>query len=128
MTNEDSSILKDAMMRAMISMAQADYKFSEDEKQAILDIYARLTNSPLTQTELNEALAALEQSDVSSISWLRQQRGALDKNCKEQIIKAAYLMLLSDGIIAAQERKKLCDIASAMDMPEIHFKAVLEEL
>ena len=52
----------------------------------------------------------------------------LDRETKEEIIRAAYLALLADDRIAGEERKKLKDIATALAMPEIHFGAILEDL
>ena len=52
----------------------------------------------------------------------------LDRETKEEIIRAAYLMLLADDRIAGEERKKLQDIAIALRVPEIHFGAILEDL
>ena len=48
--------------------------------------------------------------------------------CREEIIRSAYLVLLADGRIAGEERKKLKDIAIALQVPEIHFGAILEDL
>ena len=52
----------------------------------------------------------------------------LDQNTKEEMIRAAYLVLLADERIAGEERKKLKDIAAALQIPEIHFGAILEDL
>jgi hypothetical protein len=52
----------------------------------------------------------------------------LDMDAKEEIIRAAYLVLLADELIAGQERKKLQDLAAALQIPEIHFGAILEDL
>jgi tellurite resistance protein len=52
----------------------------------------------------------------------------LDRETKEEIIRAAYLTLIADDRIAAEERKKLKDIAMALRVPEIHFGAILEDL
>ncbi len=52
----------------------------------------------------------------------------LDRETKEEIIRSAYLTLLADGRIAAEERKRLQDIAMALRVPEIHFGAILEDL
>jgi hypothetical protein len=37
-------------------------------------------------------------------------------------------VLLADNRIAGEERKKLKDIAAALQIPEIHFGAILEDL
>jgi tellurite resistance protein len=52
----------------------------------------------------------------------------LDVDTKEEMIRAAYLVLLADERIAGEERKKLKDIAAALQIPEIHFGAILEDL
>ena len=52
----------------------------------------------------------------------------LDRETKEEIVRAAYLTLIADDRIAAEERKKLKDIAMALRVPEIHFGAILEDL
>ena len=43
-------------------------------------------------------------------------------------MRAAYLILLADDRIAGEERKKLKDLAAALDISEIHFGAILEDL
>jgi tellurite resistance protein len=52
----------------------------------------------------------------------------LDREAKEEIIRAACLVLIVDARIAGEERKKLKDIASALQIPEVHFGAILEDL
>jgi hypothetical protein len=37
-------------------------------------------------------------------------------------------VLLADDRIAGEERKRLQDIAAALQVPEIHFGAILEDL
>ena len=39
-----------------------------------------------------------------------------------------YLVLLADGRIAGEERRKLKDISAALQISEIHFGAILEDL
>ena len=52
----------------------------------------------------------------------------LDQATKEEMIKGAYLVLLADDRIAGEERKKLKDIAAALQISEIHFGAIFEDL
>ena len=54
--------------------------------------------------------------------------GSMRRETKEEIIRSAYLVLLADGRIAGEERKKLKDIAIALQVPEIHFGAILEDV
>ena len=52
--------------------------------------------------------------------------GSISRETKEEIIRAAYRTLLVDKRIAEEERKRLKDIAAALQISEIHFEAILE--
>jgi tellurite resistance protein len=52
---------------------------------------------------------------------------SMSRETKEAIIRAAYLTLLADKRIAEEERKRLKDIAAALQISEIHFEAILED-
>jgi tellurite resistance protein len=62
------------------------------------------------------------------LAELSSAAALLSRQTKEEIIRSAYLVLLADGRIAGEERKKLKDIAIALQVPEIHFGAILEDL
>jgi DnaJ-domain-containing protein 1 len=50
----------------------------------------------------------------------------MSRETKEEIIRAAYLTLLADKRIAGEERKRLNDIAAALQISEIHLDAIIE--
>jgi hypothetical protein len=52
--------------------------------------------------------------------------GSMSRQTKEEIIRAAYLTLLADKRIAGEERKKLKDIAAALQISEGHYTAIVE--
>ena len=52
--------------------------------------------------------------------------GNMSRETKEEIIRAAYLTLLADMRVAGEERKRLLDIAAALQISEIHFDAIVE--
>jgi fructose-specific phosphotransferase system component IIB len=52
--------------------------------------------------------------------------GSMSEETKEAIIRAAYLTLLADKRIAEEERKRLKDIAAALQISEVHVEAMLE--
>ena len=72
------------------------------------------------------AVEALAKGDA--IAEFAAASKALNRNAKEGVIRAAYLVLLADNRIAGEERKKLKDIAAALQIPEIHFGTILEDL
>lgn len=118
----------EALLRAMISMASADDKLEDCERQTIREIYLEMTGEPLADEMIDATMAARAAGQYETIAYLKESAAALGRNDREQLITAAYRVLLCDGVIAAGERKKLAEIARAIDMPEIHYKAVLERV
>ena len=114
----------DYILQAMVSMAAADGDVVESEVDAIRDIYA----------EMNGGKASLDEFDYVPdgtprlTDRLARDRKALARRTREDILRAAYRVLLADGNIAAGERKKLEDIAEALDIPEIHKNVILEDI
>ena len=51
----------------------------------------------------------------------------MSRETKEKIIRAAYLALLADERIAAEERKKLRGVAAALQVSKIDLDAIIEE-
>ena len=51
----------------------------------------------------------------------------MSQETKEEIIRAAYLVLLADNRIAGEERKMLQDIAAALQVSKSHFDAIVRE-
>ena len=54
--------------------------------------------------------------------------GSMSEETKEAIIRAAYLTLLADKRIATEERKKLKNVAIALQIPEDQFDAILRAI
>jgi tellurite resistance protein len=92
----------------------------------IQEVYADQADRPITRQEITEVSQASTRDSL--LAELSAAAPALDRETTEEIIRAAYLTLLADDRIAAEERKKLKDIAMALRVPEIHFGAILEDL
>ncbi|HET9573567.1 MAG TPA: hypothetical protein VFP29_07570, partial [Methyloceanibacter sp.] len=60
------------------------------------------------------------------VAELSAAAGSMSRETKEEIIRAAYLTLLADERIAGEERKRLQEIAAALQISEIHFDAIVE--
>jgi tellurite resistance protein len=124
---QDGTIGQDWILRAMIAMAGADGRLDTREVGLIQQIYQDLTGKALTAPEIADAAKAYA-LDGNLLAELSVAADGLDLDTKEEVIRAAYLILLADDHIAGQERKKLQDVAAAMKVPEIHFGAILEDL
>jgi tellurite resistance protein len=119
----------DLVMRVMIAIAAADDRLVEDETAAICDIYQKLTGATIGATEVAQAMEADGAADAHRLrSELAQRCDEIDMATKETLIRAAYMVLMADRRISARERKKLHDYADALDIPEIHLTAILEDL
>jgi tellurite resistance protein len=116
----------DWILKAMVVVASSDGGLDERETGLIQQIYQDQSGRAISANTVAREAAALAARDT--IAEFSAAARALDRSAKEEVIRAAYLVLLADDRIAGEERKKLKDIASALQIPEIHFGAILEDL
>ena len=116
----------DWILKAMVAVAASDGGLDERETGLIQQVYQEQSGRSLTADEVARAAEANAKGDP--IAEFGAAARVLDQATKEEIIRAAYLVLLADDRIAGEERKKLKDIAAALQIPEIHFGAILEDL
>jgi tellurite resistance protein len=110
----------------MVAVAASDGKLDSPEIGLIQQVYQDQSGRSLTADEVTRAAEANAKGDT--IAEFAAAAKGLDQHAKEEIIRAAYLVLLADDRIAGEERKKLKDIAAALQVSEIHFGAILEDL
>jgi len=116
----------DWILKAMIVVASSDGGLDERETSLIQQVYQDQSGRALSADDIAREAAALAKGDP--IAQFAAAAKVLDNDAKEEVIRAAYLVLLADERIAGEERKKLKDIAAALQIPEIHFGAILEDL
>ena len=117
----------DWILRSMVAMASSDGRLDSREISLIQQVYHDQSGRSLTGDEV--ARAGSETAKGGNILvQLAEAAPSLDRDTKEEIIRASYLVLLADDRIAGEERKRLQDIAAALQVPEIHFGAILEDL
>jgi len=114
------------ILKAMVAVAASDRRLDSREIGLIQQIYKDQSGESLTADEVTRAAEANATGDV--LAQFAAAGDTLDKGTKEEMIRAAYLVLLSDDHIAGEERKKLKDLAAALKVQEIHFGAILEDL
>ena len=116
----------DWILRAMIVVASSDGGLDERETSLIQQVYQDQSGHAISADEISREAAELAKNDA--IAQFAAAAKVLDRNAKEEVIRSAYLVLLADERIAGEERKRLKDIAAALQIPEIHFGAILEDL
>jgi tellurite resistance protein len=116
----------DWILKAMVAVAAADGRLDAQEIGLIQQVYKDQSGRTLTADEVASAVEANAKGEA--LAEFAAAAKVLDKATKEEMIRAAYLVLLADDRIAGEERKKLKDIAAALQVSEIHFGAILEDL
>ena len=127
MPERAANLRADLILKAMIAVASADAGALDDKEVSLMQqVYQDQAQRPITRQEIAEMAEATTRDGL--LAELTAAAPVLDRGTKEEIIRAAYLTLIADGRIAAEERKRLKDIAMALQVPEIHFGAILEDL
>jgi tellurite resistance protein len=116
----------DWILKAMVAVAAADGRLDAQEIGLIQQVHKDQSGRTLTADEVASAVEANAKGEV--LAEFAAAAKVLDKATKEEMIRAAYLVLLADDRIAGEERKKLKDIAATLQISEIHFGAILEDL
>lgn len=118
----------DLVLKAMVAMAACDGETHRKESSAMAGLYERATGKRISEETVRGAIEDHASSARELMAELASAAGRLDRTTKENIVRGAYLVLLADDTISAQERKILTDIAAALKIPEVHFGAILEDL
>jgi uncharacterized membrane protein YebE (DUF533 family) len=121
-----TSAHSDWILKAMVAVAASDGHLDSREVGLIQQIYKDQSGQTLTADAVARAADVNAKGDM--VANFAAAGETLDKATKEEMIRAAYLVLLADDKIAGEERKKLQELAAALKIPEIHFGAILEDL
>lgn len=116
------------ILQTMVAIAGADGRLVESETATICRLYKQLTGDEIEPVGVAQALETRAASSLHLADLLKSRRGELDMKARESLLRAAYLVLMSDKRVAARERKKLHDYAEALEVPYIHLTAILEDL
>ena len=116
----------DWILKAMVAVAAADGRLNAREVRLIQKVYQKQTGDPVDVGGV--AMAAETYATKRDVLVeLSAVAGGMSQETKEEIIRAAYLVLLADNRIAGEERKMLQDIAAALQVSESHFDAIVRE-
>jgi len=115
------------ILRAMLAMAAADGSLDEREIGLVQQTYRELSAKDLAREDITKAAEANAKAG-DFLAELASVSTRLSAPTKEQIIRAAYLVLLADNEAASDEDKTLAQIATALEVPEVQLKAILDDL
>ena len=114
----------DWILKAMVAVAAADGRLHAREVGLIQKVYQKQTGHPV---DVGGVAMAAETYAIKRdvLVELSAVAGGMSRETKEEIIRAAYLVLLADNRIAGEERKMLQDIAAALQVSKSHFDAIV---
>lgn len=115
----------DWILKTMVAVAAADGRLNAREVELIGKVYQDQTGKSVELSGIVRAVQAYATTH-DLLAELSVAAGSMSDELKEEIIRAAYLMLLADERIAGQEREKLEEIAAALRISERQLSAIVE--
>lgn len=116
------------ILKTMVAMAGADGTLDDREIATIQAIYKNATGADVAEEEIMGASEARRRASEPIGAEFAGCSDRLHVTEREEMIRAAYLVLLADDRISGEERKRLKDIAAILEISEVHFGAILEDL
>ncbi len=127
--NDDFMALYEVAMRqSMVKMMLADGVIDENEKEVVLNIINNFSHNDITKNELDDLIKEVE-LDTNDIShYLKQICSTLNEHGKENIIRCALHVALSDGNFDKSEKNMIVQMAEALEMSSSHLKGIFAEM
>ncbi len=116
------------LINCLVAMAASDGILHENEVDVISVILKDITGLDINKEIICEAYESYQESNIVSVyDILNSDKNDIGDDMKELIIKASYLIMISDGDIAEQETEKLSEIAALLDVKEAKFVRLIRE-
>jgi uncharacterized tellurite resistance protein B-like protein len=116
------------LLRCMILMASADDKLHEQEVEVIATVYQELMGQPIDRTLVKELFEGLPRAGQAQLFDNAAAFETLDIEMKRLIVKACYLVTVSDREVAEAELETLASIAAALHLSEDQFVRIVREM
>ena len=114
----------DWILKTMAAVAGADSRLNAREVGLIQKIYQDETGESVDVSGIVRAVEAYA-TKHDLLAELALAAGGMSADVKDEIIRAAYLMLHADEHIAGKERETLQGIAAALEISETHLSAII---
>lgn len=116
------------LINCLVAMAASDGILHEKEVDVISVILKDITGLDINKEIICEAYESYQESNIVSVyDIINSDKNDIGDDMKELIIKASYLIMISDGDIAEQETEKLSEIAALLDVKGAKFVRLIRE-
>ncbi len=123
---EFRAVFEDAMLAAMIAMAEADGHVAEDEINAITGIMTRLSGRDYEPHQVRAALASGNGQSIRDA--LRGVGDSLNEGGKRMVIASLFLVAAAEGGVAEEEWGHLEDARKALSLTREQAEAIIADL
>lgn len=126
--NEFQSIYEQAIKHSAILTMVADGKIEQSELVAVQSIINKFSHHDISLTELERQAKLAQLSPEPVDKYLSKIAPQLNEHGKEEIIKSAVAIALSDGHMDESELALIHEMGKALDMSPSHLKGILSEI
>jgi len=117
-----------AMKQVMIAMLLADGVIDDQEVEELKATFEDLAGVAVTEQDLREEIAVIQQQGSSAIEMVAGLAGTLNDQGKEMVITAAYQIAAADGQVDDSEHQLLLQLAEQMNLSPAHLRGILAGL
>ena len=115
-----------AVKRVLVLTIFADGVLDPDEMWTICDVYARVTDCEITEADVIAEVEAARANEVNVEMYVRSLMGRHNHERKDMVIRAAFLVAASDGVIEARETLLLRRLGQGFQMNLAYITALLD--
>lgn len=107
----------------------ADGEIDEKEKEQVLKIINKFSDSEINMQKLEEYIQDVEKrKDENLLQYLTKVEPALDNQGKESIIKCALTVAAADGNIDRSELQVIDKMGVALKLTPAHLKGIFSDV
>lgn len=116
------------LLKCLIAMAASDGVLHDKEIEFIIELFRRVVGINVDRINVSDAYQDyLLNGTNTTLKILEESSDGLNDEMKGFIIKACYLMMISDGVIVIPESGKLAEIAAMLDIEEDTFAELIRD-
>ena len=125
---EIEAIYLKGIKKVMTMMMLADGKIDENEKIMMKDIYQKMTNFELSDSDIEKEIENSKTTIFGLEDLLTEVFPQLNESGRETIIKVAYWVSIADGKVDKEEEKLLIKLAKHFQISSAHLKGIISEV
>jgi len=116
------------LLLSMLAVAAADGEIGDEEIDGIADIYKRLLGEELSRTWAKNTAVEMVMHDFDIHEALATEKHCFNSEYRALVLKAAFLVGVSDGDLQDEEFRVINKLSFALGMSDAEVDRVMEQL